>query len=74
MEWPRIRLSDLQVTLIRPGLARASFVESHRSDPDWPALGTTLLLRREDSGWKILEERAEPLSAGSGRPDGSAGE
>jgi hypothetical protein len=67
-EWPRLRLSDLQVTLVHADMARAVFVEVHRSDDAWPVLRTTLLLRLEQNDWKILEERSVPLSEASGLP------
>ena len=67
-ERSQLRISDLHLAMIYDDIVRATFVESHPSDPDWPRLEKTMLLRREQGGWKILEEHAVPLSAASDPP------
>ena len=58
--WTGSEINDLQVEIVRPGIARARFVELRDSDSaDRRSERKTLVLRLEDGAWKILEERSE---------------
>jgi len=56
-EWAGFEIDDLQIEIVRPGIARATFNASRGPDLRERRISrATLLLRRENGAWRILEE------------------
>ncbi len=69
----QVTLDALQVRMIEPGWAVASFLQSYRSDTYSDRVDKSLTLIQEGGGWRIVEEQAgSPDPAAAARP-GSAG-
>lgn len=60
-EWIELDTSDMKVELVLEDFARATFFEVDRSNLDSGRVKRTLLMRRENGDWRIIEERSDPI-------------
>ncbi len=57
--WIQLEIGAIVTEIEDGGRARVSFDQSYRSDTYHDVVRKTLLMVRDDAGWKILEERSQ---------------